>query len=48
MLKDEFDDASVEERVITVSLRVVPEPMRVGVEGLFALFAVFAGKQRVS
>ena len=42
LLKEEFEDASVEERVVTISLRVVPEALRGGVEGLFALFGVFA------
>ena len=31
-----------QERVVTASLRVVPMEMRVGVEALFQLFAVFA------
>ena len=42
LLKDELEEASIEERVVTASLRVVPEASRVGVEGLFTLFAVFA------
>lgn len=33
---------SVEQRVVTASLRVVPEAMRAGVEELFTLFAIFA------
>ena len=41
-LRGEFEEASVEDRVVTASLRVVPEAMRAGVEGLFRLFAVFA------
>ena len=42
LLKDEIEEASVEERVVTASLRVVPEVMRAGVEALFAFFAIFA------
>eukprot|EP00966_Prymnesium_polylepis_P181956 4214973-Prymnesium_polylepis.2 len=43
LLKDElFEEASVEERVVAASLRVVPKALRTGVEGLFALFGVFA------
>ena len=42
LLKEEFEDSSVEERMVTASLRVVPESMRAGVEGLFACFACFA------
>ena len=42
LLKDEIMDASVEERVLTASLRAVPEEMRPGVNALFAVFAVFA------
>ena len=42
LLKDEFEEASVEERVVTASLRIVPESMRAGVDGLFTLFAIFA------
>ena len=42
LLKDEFEEASIEERVVTASLQVVPEAMRAPVEGLFAVFAIFA------
>ena len=44
LLRDEFggEAESVEERVVTASLRVVPKAMRAGVESLFALFAIFA------
>ena len=42
LLKDEFEEASVEERVVTASLRAVPEAKREGVEALFTLFAIFA------
>ena len=42
LLKDEFEEASIEERVVVASLRVVPKAMRGGVEGLFSLFALFA------
>ena len=41
LLKEEFEEASVEERVVTASLRAVPEAMREGVEALFTLFAIF-------
>ena len=42
LLKDEFGEASVEERVISASLRAVPVEMRAGVTDLFSLFAIFA------
>ena len=42
LLKDEFEEASVEERVVMASLHAVPEEMREGVEALFTLFAIFA------
>ena len=42
LLGEELDDTSVEERVVTASLRVVPPDLRAGVEELFALFAIFA------
>ena len=42
LLKDEFGDASVEERVISASLRAVPKEMQAGVSDLFTLFAIFA------
>lgn len=41
LLKEELEEASIEERVVTASLRVVPEAIRPGVEGLFTLLAVF-------
>jgi hypothetical protein len=42
LLKDEFEEASVEERVVTASMRILPEAVRTSVEGLFMLFAVFS------
>ena len=44
LLHDEFggEAESVEERVVTASLRAVPEAMRAGVESLFTTFAIFA------
>ena len=44
LLKDDFggEAESVEERVVTASLRALPEAMRAGVEALFTLFAIFA------
>ena len=42
LLKEELDETSVEERVVTASLRVVPKELRAGVEGLFAVFGAFA------
>ena len=43
LLKEEFSEgeASVEERVVTASLRAVPEKMRAEVEALFVIFAIF-------
>jgi hypothetical protein len=43
-LKDEFggEAGSVEERVVSASLRIVPEDMREGVDALFSVFAIFA------
>ena len=40
---DEFggEADSVEERVVTASLRAIPEALRAGVESLFTIFAVF-------
>ena len=42
LLGEEMGDSSVEERVVSASLRTVPEAMRAGVEALFELFAIFA------
>ena len=41
LLREELGEATVEERVVTASLRVVPPTMREGVEQLFELLAVF-------
>eukprot|EP00966_Prymnesium_polylepis_P053607 1239383-Prymnesium_polylepis.1 len=42
LLKDQFQEASVEERVVAASLHAVPVAMRAAVEGVFALCGVFA------
>lgn len=44
LLQDELggEAQSVEERVVTASLRVVPSALRTGVEELFTVFAIFA------
>ena len=44
LLKDEL---SVEERVVTASLKVVAAEMRAGVQGLFALLGVFAEDTKI-
>jgi len=41
LLEEEMGDGSVEERVVTASLRAMPAEMLEGVERLFVLFAVF-------
>ena len=47
LLKDEFEASSVEARIVTASLHVVPAEIRAGVEALFSLFAVFAEDRTV-
>ena len=44
LLKEEFggEAESVEERVVTASLRAVPAKLRSDVEAMFMLFAIFA------
>ena len=42
LLKDEFGEESVEERVVTASLRAVPSEVRAAVESMFQLHAIFA------
>ena len=42
LLKDEFEEVSVEERVVNASLKIVPADMREGVEGFFAILGAFA------
>jgi len=44
LLKEESPDATTEERVVTASLCVTPYEMQEGVDGLFAVLAVFAAK----
>ena len=41
LLKEEFRGETVEERVVTASLRAVPKDVRASTDALFTLFAVF-------
>ena len=44
LLKDEFEDASLEVRVVTASLRTVPEAMRAGASAIAVIGAVMGAR----